>query len=83
MVSKESKNAARPLPPFFFLLVGFVLLMNLTPFVIVFVHVTEFTGISAPYEAPPKPEVHIRSDQTSVDDAVKQLVAYLEDHKII
>jgi adenylylsulfate kinase len=44
---------------------------------------TDFTGISAPYEAPPKPEVHIRTDQTSVDDAVKQLVAYLQDNNIV
>ena len=37
----------------------------------------DFTGISAPYEAPPKPEIHIRTDQGSVDDGVKQMVAYV------
>jgi len=40
--------------------------------------IKDFTGISAPYEAPSDPEVHIRTDQTSVDDAVKQLVDYLQ-----
>ena len=41
--------------------------------------IPEFTGISAPYEEPLKPEIHIRSDQTSVEDAVKIIVKYLED----
>ena len=40
--------------------------------------IPEFTGISAPYEEPLKPELHIRSDKTSVEDAVKQIVGYLE-----
>lgn len=41
--------------------------------------IKDFTGISAPYEAPEHPEIHIRSDQTSVEDSVaiivKELVA--------
>lgn len=41
--------------------------------------IPEFTGISAPYEEPLKPEIHIKSDQTSVEDAVKIIVKYLED----
>lgn len=40
--------------------------------------IPEFTGISAPYEAPEKPEIHIKSHETSVEDAVKQIVQYLE-----
>jgi adenylylsulfate kinase len=40
--------------------------------------IAEFTGISAPYEEPLKPEIHIRSEKTSVEEAVKQIVAYLE-----
>ncbi|OZJ04563.1 Adenylyl-sulfate kinase [Bifiguratus adelaidae] len=39
--------------------------------------IKEFTGISAPYEAPPKPEVHIRTDQVDVDGAVKVILSYL------
>jgi adenylylsulfate kinase len=41
--------------------------------------IPEFTGISAPYEEPLKPEIHIHSDTTSVEDAVKQIVKFLAD----
>ncbi len=41
--------------------------------------IPEFTGISAPYEEPRKPEIHIKSHETSVEDAVKIIVKYLED----
>ena len=41
--------------------------------------IPEFTGISAPYEEPEAPEIHIRSDKTSVEDAVKIIVGYLEE----
>lgn len=41
--------------------------------------IKEFTGISAPYEAPVNPEVHVRNDgQSSVQEAVKQIIEYLE-----
>lgn len=40
--------------------------------------IKEFTGVSAPYEAPERPEIHIHSEKTSVEDAVKQIVEYLE-----
>jgi adenylylsulfate kinase len=40
--------------------------------------IKEFTGISAPYEAPESPEIHIRSDLVSVEKAVQQIVEYLE-----
>ncbi len=41
--------------------------------------IPEFTGISAPYEEPLKPEIHIKSAETSVEDAVKIIVGYLEE----
>lgn len=40
----------------------------------------DFTGVSAPYEAPEKPEIHIRTDQTSVIDAVQQITEYLSSN---
>ena len=40
----------------------------------------DFTGVSAPYEAPEKPEIHIRTDQTSVVDAVQQITEYLSSN---
>src|SRR2546421_4503314 len=38
------------------------------------VEIKEFTGISAPYEAPESPELHIRADQLSVEEAVTEIV---------
>jgi adenylylsulfate kinase len=40
--------------------------------------IKEFTGISAPYEEPEQPEIHIKNVDLSVEDAVKQIVEYLE-----
>jgi len=39
--------------------------------------IKEFTGISAPYEAPEAPELKIRTDLVSVEEAVSQIVEYL------
>jgi adenylylsulfate kinase len=41
--------------------------------------IKEFTGISAPYEAPLAPEVHIRNHEVSVQQAVAQIIAYLDE----
>jgi adenylylsulfate kinase len=40
--------------------------------------VKEFTGISAPYEAPERPELVVRTDRLTVTDCTAQLLAYLE-----
>ncbi len=45
--------------------------------------IKEFTGVSAPYEEPLRPEIHIRSEQTPVEDAVKQIVAYLDERGLL
>lgn len=37
----------------------------------------DFTGISAPYEAPVNPEVHIKTGEVDIATGVKILVAYL------
>lgn len=39
--------------------------------------IKEFTGISAPYEAPAKPEVHLRTDKMTVAEAVTQILEFL------
>ncbi|KAI3627118.1 MET14 [Malassezia furfur] len=41
--------------------------------------IKEFTGISAPYEAPSNPEIHIDADKSSVEDSVAQIVRYLQE----
>lgn len=38
---------------------------------------TEFTGVSAPYEAPEHPEIHIDGANTSTEDSVKRIMEYL------
>ncbi|WOO83844.1 Adenylyl-sulfate kinase [Vanrija pseudolonga] len=45
--------------------------------------IKEFTGISAPYEAPPKPEIHIKTDEVDVKGAVEIVIKYLEAQGII
>jgi adenylylsulfate kinase len=41
--------------------------------------IKQFTGIDSPYEAPQRPEVHIRAGEVSVAEAVNQLLAYLHE----
>lgn len=43
----------------------------------------EFTGISAPYEAPEKPEVHVKTDESSIEDGVKIIIDYLTKENLI
>ena len=37
----------------------------------------EFTGISAPYEAPEKPEIELHTDQMTPERSVEQIIKYL------
>merc|ERR1719161_2062589 len=37
-----------------------------------------FTGIDAPYEAPDKPEIHVRSDQNTIVESVNQILEKLD-----
>ena len=39
--------------------------------------IKEFTGISAPYEAPEKPEIELRTDRLSVAESVTTILEYL------
>jgi adenylylsulfate kinase len=40
--------------------------------------IPEFTGISAPYEAPESAELVVRTDQLSLEQSVEQVLQYLE-----
>jgi len=40
--------------------------------------IKEFTGISAPYEAPERPELELRTDHLSVAESVARIVEFLE-----
>jgi len=39
--------------------------------------IKEFTGISAPYEAPENPEIHLHTDKMSVEECVHVIMEYL------
>jgi adenylylsulfate kinase len=45
--------------------------------------IKNFTGIDDPYEAPANPELHLRSDQQSLDEEVEAILALLRERKII
>lgn len=46
--------------------------------------IKEFTGVSAPYEEPgPEAEIVIRSGETGVEQAVAQIVRYLEGKGLV
>ena len=42
--------------------------------------IKEFTGISAPYESPLKPEIELRTDQLTVGESVTRILEYLQVH---
>ena len=45
--------------------------------------IPEFTGISAPYEAPDKPEITVHTDKQSMDECLGTILAYLEANDYI
>ena len=40
--------------------------------------IPNFTGISSPYEAPSRVEIHIKNDKTSIDACVEKVIEYLK-----
>ncbi|MCC7409689.1 MAG: adenylyl-sulfate kinase [Phycisphaeraceae bacterium] len=42
-----------------------------------------FTGIDDPYEAPKNPELHLRTDQLSIEESVEQLLTLLESRGLL
>ena len=40
--------------------------------------IAEFTGISSPYEAPESPEVHVRTDRTTTEQAADQVLQAID-----
>jgi len=44
--------------------------------------IPNFTGISAPYEAPEKPEIHLRTDKLSVEESVATIMEYLRSKNL-
>lgn len=45
--------------------------------------IKDFTGISAPYEAPEAPELHLRTDLKSIEECAQIIYEYLVTEKVI
>jgi adenylylsulfate kinase len=45
--------------------------------------IKDFTGIDSPYEAPEDPEMTVRSDRYTVEEAVGQILAHLREKNIL
>jgi adenylylsulfate kinase len=45
--------------------------------------IKNFTGIDDPYETPAKPEIHLRTDQMTLEEEVAIVIDYLVDNGII
>lgn len=45
--------------------------------------IKNFTGIDAPYEAPENPEIHLRTDEMTLQEEVTIVIDYLMTHDII
>lgn len=45
--------------------------------------IKNFTGIDDPYETPVDPEVHLRTDELTVEEEVTAIMEYLEINKVI
>lgn len=45
--------------------------------------IPEFTGISSPYEAPQNPEIHIKNDKLTPEEASSKIISYLVKNNYI
>jgi len=41
--------------------------------------IPNFTGISSPYEAPLNPEIHIKTDEMTIEECALKVISYLKD----
>lgn len=42
--------------------------------------IKNYTGVSAPYEAPVNPEIVLKTDECSLEECVNQVISYIEEH---
>ncbi|MBV2127775.1 adenylyl-sulfate kinase [Arsukibacterium indicum] len=45
--------------------------------------IANFTGISSPYEAPASPDIHLQTADLTIEQAARQVVNFLTQHKVI
>jgi adenylyl-sulfate kinase len=43
--------------------------------------IPQFTGISSPYEAPTRPELHLHTDRETLETSLNKITAYLRQHE--
>jgi len=45
--------------------------------------IRNFTGVSDPYEPPPSPDIHVRTDHEGVEESLAHIVTWLEHQKLL
>lgn len=45
--------------------------------------IENFTGVSDPYEAPERPEIHLHTDQETPEESARRIIAYLEERELV
>lgn len=45
--------------------------------------IENFTGVSDPYEAPVNPDIHVQTDQETIEESVDKVLVWLEEHGYI
>lgn len=45
--------------------------------------IKNFTGIDDPYEPPVRPEIHLHTDEMTLEEEVERIIAYLFEHDVI
>lgn len=45
--------------------------------------IPNFTGVSDPYEAPRKPDIHLETHKETVEESVEKVLAWLQEHRYI
>lgn len=45
--------------------------------------IQNFTGIDDPYEAPTNPDIHIETHKQTIEESIKQVLQWLEEHEFI
>jgi bifunctional enzyme CysN/CysC len=45
--------------------------------------IASFTGISAPYEAPPTPEIHLNTSEQDIDQCVEAIIKVLQESGVV
>lgn len=45
--------------------------------------IPNFTGVSDPYESPEHPDIHVRTDQETIEESVAKVITWLEQRGLI